>query len=134
MIQHLRIGIIPLVLFAAIAAAPARSDSTLPATAPATTQPALDLPTAAKALTDFAAWCAAKKARTQGEAALVLARRIIDPPEGADAIRYAFKTAADSETGTPAVLKAQQAAIDKAANILIAMATTPHEEIDDAKH
>jgi len=135
MIQHLRIGIVALVLSVAIATAPARSATTLPATAPATTQPTtLDLPTAAKALTDFAAWCAANKARTQGEAALVLARRIIDPPEGADAIRYAFKTAADSETGTPAVVKAQQAAIDKATHILLAMAAEPHEEADDAKH
>lgn len=135
MIQHLRIGIVALVFCTAIPHAPAQPATTQSTTTPAATQPAVrDLSTAAKRLTDFASWCAANKARSQGEAALVLARRIIDPPADAGAIAYALKSAADSESGTPAVLKAQQTAVDQAVAVLTTMAAEPHDPVDDAKH
>ncbi len=107
----------------------------IPATHPATTQAVtLDLPLAAKALTDFAGWCAANKARSAGEWALSLARRIVDSPDGADAIRYALKSAPEDATYTPAVTKARVEAVDKAVGILLALAAEPHDASAEVVH
>ncbi len=137
MTDHLRNTCLA-VLLLSITIGHARAQSRLVAPAsskPVATQPVtLDLPSAAKQLTDFANWCVANKARSAGEAALVLARRIVDVPEGAEAIRFALKSTPDDASYTPAAAAARQVAVDKAAEILEAMAMLPHDAAEDGLH
>ena len=105
-----KIAIALLLLPAAASPEPATTQST---TEPASTQSGLsDLDLAAKPLIDFAAWCAANKAKSAGDAALVAAKKISAAPAGYDHAMMALRVAPDDANGMPEIAIAMEKAVE----------------------
>ena len=88
-----------------------------------------DLQAGAKPLIDFAAWCAANKARGVGEQTLAAAKTITPAPAGLDDVATKLQAAAGDADESPAVAEKKAAAFKSAADALQAVADKP--ETDD---